>query len=116
MVYRIDVILGDGARRRASYDTDTPQIIEISKCPFGPKDVMLRGAFCITTNPELKAILTENGFETQRPFKSNNYCVRMDDAMAEQISEIAQEHNKKEAAVIRAAVSYWLAMGHPLDD
>ena len=42
MVYRIDVILGDGARRRASYDTDKPQIIEISKCPFGPKDVMLR--------------------------------------------------------------------------
>ena len=29
MVYRLDVILEDGARRRASYDTDKPQIIEI---------------------------------------------------------------------------------------
>jgi len=114
MLHRLDVILGDGKRRRANYDTDNPQIIEISKCPFGPKDVMLQGAFCITTNPELKAILVENGFETQRPFKSNNYCVRMDDAMHERIFEIAQDCGKKEAAVIRIAVQYWLDNGAPM--
>ena len=116
MVYRLDVILEDGARRRASYDTDKPQIIEISKCPFGPKDVMLKGASCITTSPELKKLLNDNGFQTQRPGKSNNYCVRMDDAMADAIFEIAQETGKKEAAVIRIAVSYWLAMGHPIEE
>ena len=115
MVYRLDVILEDGARRRASYDTDKPQIIEISKCPFGPKDVMLKGASCITTSPELKKLLNDNGFQTQRPGKSNHYCVRMDDAMADAIFEIAQDTGKKEAAVIRIAVSYWLAMGHPID-
>ena len=115
MVYRLDVILEDGARRRASYDTDRPQIIEISKCPFGPKDVMLKGASCITTSPELKKLLNDNGFQTQRPGKSNNYCVRMDDAMADAIFEIAQDTGKKEAAVIRIAVSYWLAMGHPIE-
>jgi hypothetical protein len=115
MVYRLDVILEDGARRRASYDTDKPQIIEISKCPFGPKDVMLKGASCITTSPELKKLLNDNGFQTQRPGKTNNYCVRMDDAMADAIFEIAQDTGKKEAAVIRIAVSYWLAMGHPIE-
>ena len=116
LLYRLDVILEDGARRRANYDTDKPQIIEISKCPFGPKDVMLKGASCITTNPELKKLLNENGFKTQRPGKSNNYCVRMDDAMSDTIFEIAQETGKKEAAVIRIAVSYWLAMGHPMSE
>ena len=116
MLYRLDVILEDGSRRRPNYDTDKPQIIEISKCPFGPKDVMLNGASCITTNPELKKLLNENGFKTQRPGKSNNYCVRMDDAMAEQIVEIAEEHGKKEAAVIRVAVQYWLNNGAPMPD
>lgn len=115
MIYRLDVILGDGARRRASYDTDKPHVIEIAKCPFGPKDVMMNGASCITTNPDLKKLLNDNGFMTQRPGKKNNYCVRMDDAMSDTIFEIAQETGKKEAAVIRIAVSYWLAMGHPMD-
>ncbi len=114
MVYRIDVILGDGARRRASYDTEKPEIIEISKCPFGPKDVMLQGASCITTNPELKKLLNDNGFQTQRPGKANNLCVRMDDAMSDQIFEIAQANGKKEAAVVRIAVQYWLSNGAPM--
>ena len=76
---------------------------------------MLKGASCITTSPELKKLLNDNGFQTQRPGKSNNYCVRMDDAMADAIFEIAQDTGKKEAAVIRIAVSYWLAMGHPIE-
>ena len=116
MIYRLDVILEDGARRRASYDTDKPQVVEIAKCPFGPRDVMMKGASCITTNPDLKKLLNDNGFQTQRPGKKNNYCVRMDDAMADAIFEIAQETGKKEAAVIRIAVSYWLAMGHPMSE
>ena len=33
-----------------------------------------------------------------------------------EIFEIAQETGKKEAAVIRIAVSYWLAMGHPMSE
>lgn len=116
MVYRLDIILEDGARRRATYDTDKPQIVEIAKCPFGPQDVMLKGASCITTNPDVKKLLTDNGFHTQRPGKTNNLCVRMDDAMADQIFEIAQEHGKKEAAIVRIAVSYWFAMGHPIEE
>lgn len=116
MIYRLDVILEDGARRRASYDTDKPQVIEIAKCPFGPQDVMLQGASCITTSPELKKLLNDNGFQTQRPGKKNNYCVRMDDDMSDAIIEIAQAEGVKETAVIRIAVSYWISMGHPMPD
>ena len=115
LISRLDVILDDGARRRANYDTDKPKTIEIAKCPFGPKDVMMKGASCITTNPDLKKMLNDNGFQTQRPGKKNNYCVRMDDEMADTIFEIAQENGMKEPAIIRIAIQHWLNAGHPME-
>lgn len=114
MVYRLDVILEDGVRRKARYDSEKPDVVEIAKCPFGPKDVMLKDAYFITTNPELKQMITSNGFSTERPNKSNNLCVRMDDAMSDQVFEIAQKHGKKQAAIVRIAVQYWLDNGHPM--
>lgn len=114
MTFRLDIILADGSRRRANYDTDRPDIIEIARCPFGPADVMLNGAACITSNPDARRLLEEHGFHTQTPGMSNNYCIRMDDVMAEQISAIAARNHLKDAAVIRHAVQYWLDSGHPL--
>ena len=115
MVYRIDVILNDGVRRRANYDTDVPDVIEMNKFRFGAKDIMLKGACFVTTSGEAKRILQENGFNTKRPLKKDNICVRVDSDMAEEISSIARAVGKKEAAVIRVAIEYWLKHGHPME-
>ena len=115
MVYRVDVILADGTRRRANYDTDVPDVIEMNKFRFGAKDLMLRGAYFVTTSGEAKRVLQENGFNTKRPQKSDNFCVRLDSDMAGEIVAIALAAGKKEAAVIRVAIDYWLKNGHPLE-
>ena len=115
MIYRVDVILNDGTRRRANYDTDSPDVIEMNRFKFGPKDVMLRGAAFVTTSGDAKQALQANGFNTKLPRKKDNFCIRLDREMSEQISSVARQANKKEAAVIRIAIEYWLKHGHPLD-
>lgn len=115
MIYRLDVILEDGTRRRANYDTDVPDVIEMNKFRFGAKDVMLSGAYFVTTSGEAKRVLQDNGFNTRRPQKMSNFCVRLDSEVAEEISAIARSSGKKDAAVIRVAIEYWLKNGHPME-
>jgi hypothetical protein len=115
MIYRVDVILADGTRRRANYDSDAPDVIEMNRFRFGPRDVMLQGASFVTTSREASQALQSNGFNTVPPRKRDNFCIRLDREMSEQIYSVAQQTRRKEAAVIRIAIDYWLKHGHPIE-
>lgn len=116
MIYRVDVILNDGKRRRAIYDSDRQKVVEMSKCKFGADDVMLEGAVLITGNAEARELLEQNGFTVQKPDKGNNFCIRITDELAQQIFALSKETGCNEASLIRTALVYWLDNGHPMPD
>ena len=115
MTYRVDVILNDGKRRRANYDTDSPQIIEMSKYKFGADDVMLKDAVLVIGNSDAREMLVQNGFTVQKPDKGNNFCIRLTDDLAQHVFRLAKETGCNEASIIRTALIYWLDNGHPMD-
>lgn len=116
MVYRLDLILADGTRRRAVYDSRAPQVVEMARNRLTAQSDILNGAVIVTSNAEASKLLEINGFSVQQPQKGNNFCIRFTDDLAQEIFRLSKDTGKNEASLIRTAVVYWLENGHPMSN
>ncbi len=116
-VYRVDIVLANGERRRGKVELERPNVVVSANYDFTASDNVLEGAVIVSGNEAVRNALKEHGFTVAAVNAGSNvYSVRLKGDLVEAVSNTAHEHGLSDAATIAKAVEYWYGQGCPIDD
>lgn len=112
---RVDVLLRDGTRRRATATIaeDSGMVLAIGGIVLMPSDYAMQGARIIASDPATLRAIAKAGFQA---VQAGNVTVatRMPREVSEDMQRTCKERGVTMSAALTVAARAWLAAGSPL--